>query len=249
MTPSYAVITICRNAANTVGRAVNSVFAQNPRPKCYVFVDGQSTDGTPDVIETTLRAVDTGDTDCQILTQIPQPRRAGIPSAWNQGLEKVRQDIVFILNADDWYEPHAAERVLRAFAAGKPDIVVAPIQYRLDTRTPVQAVQRPRSLRLLPWLMPVPHPGCFVKRAVYDAIGRFDERYAVSADYDFIYRAYRAGMSVDALEMPLVNMQPGGFARQRLKQARRETRQIACRHGAVPILPWIAFFIRTLVNR
>ena len=97
--------------------------------------------------------------------------------------------------------------------------------------------------------MPIPHPGCFVRRRVYDRIGPFNEGYAVSADYDFVYRAARAGCRVHSLGEPLVSMRPGGFARHRLALARRETFRIARRQSGRILLPGAAFVARWLANR
>mgnify|MGYP000987983538 CR=1 FL=1 len=105
------------------------------------------------------------------------------------------------------------------------------------------------SLRLLPLMMPLPHPACFVRRRVYDRLGGYDDGFAVSADYDFVYRAYVAGCTFRCVDEPLVMMQPGGFARQRLGLARRETRDIACRHGGGLLLPWLAYLLRVALNR
>jgi len=251
MNLSYGVITICLNAGRTIADTLQSVVLQQPPPRQYIIVDGGSEDDTLQQIalaRTRLPAA--ASVDLRLEAQLHRPGAAGIPAAWNQGLRRIDADIVFIVNADDWYEPHAAATVLHAFSDHPAaDLVVAPIQYRTAPAAPVLRVQRPRSLRWLPVLMPIPHPGCFVRRRVYDRIGLFSEDYAVSADYEFIYRAARAGCSIHALGEPLVSMRPGGFARQRLALARRETFRIARAQGAGALLPAAAFLVRWLLNR
>ena len=247
---SYAVITICRNAADTIARTIGSVLRQDPLPEAYIFVDAASEDGTKEVIRESLRPLAETRMSVEILNQKPDPDRAGIPAAWNLALERVESDAVFILNADDWYEPETATTVLHEFAAeAEPDIVVSPIVWRSAPEAPACRVQRPRSLRLLPLLMPLPHPGCFIRRRVYERIGFYDERYSVSADYDFIYRAALASCRFRYLATPLVNMQPGGFARRRLALARQETREIGLRHCRLAVLPHVAYMLRTLLHR
>ncbi len=243
MTPSYGVITICLNAGKTIADTLQSVAAQQPPPSQYIIVDGGSEDDT-------LERIRAARLDVRLETQSRRPGAAGIPAAWNQALQHLNTDLVFILNADDWYEPQAAATVLQAFADDPAaDLVVAPIQYRTAPGAPVLRVQRPRRLRWLPLLMPIPHPGCFVRHRVYDRLGGFSEDYAVSADYEFIYRTTRAGCRVRVLDQPLVSMRPGGFARQRRALARRETFRIARTHGAGVLLPSLAFLARWLLNR
>lgn len=254
MSLSYSVITIARNAGSTIDDTLESVLSQTPPPSQYLLIDGGSEDGTLARIDAARRRAP-ADTAVVVQAQAAcAPGAAGIPSAWNQALRQATGDIIFILNADDWYEPDAARRVLAAFAAAPDtDVVVTPIHYRQAPGGAVLRCQRPRRLRWLPLLMPLPHPGCFVRRSLYDRLGLYDERYAVSADYDFVYRAARAGAVFTTLDEAVVSMRPGGFARQRLSLARRETFAIARRHGAGLVAglvaPGAAFLARWLLNR
>jgi glycosyltransferase involved in cell wall biosynthesis len=252
MSLSYGVITICLNAGKTIGDTVRSVLGQQPPPRQYVIVDGGSTDDTLTQVAAARAAVPAAaSVDLRLEPQRQRPgSAAGIPAAWNQGLEHLDAEIVCIINADDWYEPETAATVLQAFADHPDaDLVVAPIQYRNAPGSPVLRVQQPRSLRWLPALMPVPHPGCFVRRRVYERIGVFNEEFAVSADYEFIYRAARAGCRLHRLDRPLVSMRPGGFARQRLALARRETFRIGRAHSGGTLVPAAAFLLRWLTRR
>jgi len=252
MTPSYAVITICLNAGRTIADTVGSVLSQTPAPARYIFVDGGSQDDTlARIQEACAGSPAAARVPILIETQSPVPRAAGIPAAWNQALRAItHEEVVFILNADDWYEPDAAATVLNVLAEDPAaDIVLTPIVYREAPGRPILRRQAPCSLRWLPVLMPLPHPGCFVRRRVYDRLGLFSEDYSISADYDFIYRAARAGCRFHRLNRPLVSMRPGGLAHRRLALARRETFRIARRHGAGILLPGTAFLGRWLLNR
>jgi GT2 family glycosyltransferase len=252
MNLSYAVITVCLNAGKTIGDTLRSVFSQTPPPRQVILVDGGSQDDTLDRIEE-ARACHpaAADSALRLETQRHTVGSAGIPAAWNQALRRVvEEDVVFILNADDWYEPRAAAVVLQAFVDHPEiDIVTSPIQYCHAPGTAVLRTQAPHSLRWLPIRMPIPHPGCFVRRRVYDRIGPFSEDYAISADYEFVYRAARAGCRFHTLAEAVVCMRPGGLARRRLALARRETFRIARRHGAGFLLPGAAFLARWLLNR
>jgi len=244
---NYGVVTICRNAAATMARSVRSVQAQSLPPAQYVVVDGGSTDGTLAVVEDLAEGMPVG---CEFQT-VHQPTPpvgvAGIPNAWNLGLGYLQTDVVFLLNADDWLEPDAAATVMAAFeAAPEAGLLTSPIRIVGDEG---ERILRPRPLWLFPFLMPVMHPGCFVRRSVYDRVGDFDERYRISADYDFVYRCRRAGVVFHALSQPLVNMQWGGMARQNLPTARRETLAIARRHCRIPGLPFLAYALRRMLGR
>jgi glycosyltransferase involved in cell wall biosynthesis len=244
---TYGVVTICRNAAETIERCLRSVFAQDVVPAQYIVVDGGSTDGTVATVRQVAESAPPG-CDLRIVNQPPPADGvAGIPNAWNLGLRELRTDVVALLNADDWWEPTTAT-VVHAQFASQPglDLLVSPIRIVGEDS---EWTLRPRPLWLLPFLMPVMHPGCFVRGRVYDQVGTFDERYRISADYDFIYRCRRAGMSFGSYPTPLVNMQWGGAARQNLGTARRETLAIARRHCRVPGLPHVAYLLRKMLGR
>lgn len=244
---NYGVITICRNAAATIARSLRSVQAQSVPPAQYVVVDGGSTDGTLAVVEDLAEGMPAG---CEFQTvhqPTPPAGVAGIPNAWNLGLAQLQTDVVFLLNADDWLEPDAAATVMAAFeAVPEAGLLTSPIRIVGEEG---ERILRPRPLWLFPFLMPVMHPGCFVRRSVYDRVGDFDERYRISADYDFVYRCRRAGVVFHGLSEPLVNMQWGGMARQNLPTARRETLAIARRHCRIPGLPFLAYVLRRVLGR
>jgi glycosyltransferase involved in cell wall biosynthesis len=249
---TYGVITICLNAEPTIRQTIDSVVRQTTAPEQIVFVDGGSTDGTVELLEQNRSRIEDRGSRMDLLRQEPiSPGAAGIPRAWNQGLRAMHTDVVFILNADDWYEPDdAAETVLNAFRDNpEAGLVVSPVLMRAAPAGPARRVLRQRSFSLLPVLMPVPHPGCFVKRKVYDIIGDYDERYAISADYDFVFRCHRAGVPVVTLDRPLVGMRTGGLAGRRRHIARRETLEIGLRHCRCRALPRIAYVLRCCLNR
>ena len=125
MSLSYSVITIARNAGSTIDDTLESVLSQTPPPSQYLLIDGGSEDDTLARIDAARRRAP-ADTAVVVQAQAAcAPGAAGIPSAWNQALRQATGDIIFILNADDWYEPDAARRVLAAFAAAPDtDVVV-----------------------------------------------------------------------------------------------------------------------------
>jgi glycosyltransferase involved in cell wall biosynthesis len=239
---NYSVLTACLNSAGTIGRSIESVMMQDPRPSQYVFVDGMSSDGTPDVIRDTLRKGSY--TDYKVVVQRD---KSGITGAWNLGLPEITGDAVFILNSDDWYERGAATSVLEAFSS-MPDIgiVLSSAYFHIGG---ANYTAEPKSFSLLPILMPVIHPGCFVRKDVYEKVGPFDCRSGISADYDFIYRCHNARVKFHQIRQPLVNMQLGGIANSSRARARKETLEIALRHSGKKLLPYLAFWTRALLGR
>jgi GT2 family glycosyltransferase len=159
----------------------------------------------------------------------------------------VTSDLVFILNSDDWYEPGAVADVLDAFKENpEAEIVYGPALFHLRNE---QFVRNCRPLWMFPVMMPIAHPSCFVRKSVYDKVGLFDEKYKISADYEFLYRCISKGVKFCEIRKALVNMELGGYANSNRGAARKETLEIARRYCRLPLLPEIACLARRLSGR
>lgn len=246
---TITVITICRNSARTLQRTIDSILQQQRKPQQYLFVDGASTDDTLNILQQNLPRLQSTGIQATILQQLPlHPSEAGIPAAWNQGLQQADGDIIALLNSDDWYEPQTLAEILQAFTEDQEtEAVVCPV--RLLNPAGREILLPPRCLCLLPMLMPLPHPGCFFRRSLYDRIGHYDTRYSIAADYDFIWRCHKAGTQWRTLAKPLVNMEAGGLANSSRKKARLETLTIARKYIPWSSLPYLAWLLRFLTGR
>ena len=245
---TYTVITACLNAAETLCGSLDSVAAQGRLPERYVIVDGGSTDGTLDVVDDFKSRMAEAAPEMEVVL-VHQDRPSGIAGAWNLGLERAVGDVVSILNADDWYEPGAVLAAMNAFKDNPDaDIVAGAVWFHPEDGSPSR-ISHCKSFCWFPFLMPVMHPACFVKKKVYDELGGFDENTSLSMDYDFVYRCFNAGKRFEIVNVPLANMRLGGRANSARDVARRETRDAALRNGAWFPLPWAAYFARKYLGR
>ena len=243
------VITICWNSERTLERTVRSLLAQTRRPDEYILVDGGSTDSTHALATRLGKELEQADIAWHWLAQQRQDGEAGIPSAWNQGIRQATGEVIALLNSDDWYESDTLAQVVSAFEKEpSADVVVAPIRL-LDKEGRPSGVLKARPLWWTEFLMPLPHPGCFVRTETYTRLGLYDTRYCISADYDFVWRCRRAKIAIHALETPLVNMETGGLANSSRAAARRETLNIARKYSRCPLLPWTAWLMRTVLRK
>ena len=137
------------------------------------------------------------------------------------------------VNSDDWYESTALESVETVLEAHpKCGAVSCPTRF-VNEYGREEKVFYPKCLCVfLPFMMPVPHPGLFVRRTTYDTVGKYNVNYKISADYDWIWRFYKAGQTLAYVKDPQVNMELGGLANSNRDLARNETLEIASKHGA-----------------
>ncbi len=249
--PSVTLITICWNAEATLARTLDSVLAQGIPPAEYRVVDGGSTDGTLALLEEYRpRFLERG-IPLLVEPQKRVPGEAGIPNAWNQALREAEGEVVGLLNADDWYEPALLARMCDAFGAD-PGLGAVSVPVSMDHPDPGKSwIFHPQPLSRLPWKMPVPHPGTFFRRSVYETVGLYDTTLRIAADYDFVWRCRVVGVKWRYLPEPAgVHMQLGGLANSSRALARRETYRAARKHGSFwnPV-PALALLLRILLGR
>jgi glycosyltransferase involved in cell wall biosynthesis len=246
---TITVISICWNSVGTLRRCMDSLLQQRRLPNEYIVVDGGSSDGSLELAEEARPAFAAAGIVYKVLAQERREGEAGIPSAWNQGIAAATGDMIALLNSDDWYDEDAlfeVEEALRQEPAA--DMVVAPIQLRRKTGEPCGGIY-PKCLWLSEIMMPLPHPGCFIQRRLYDRLGLYDTRYQIAADYDFVWRCRKAEVPYLSLSLPLVNMAIGGTANSNRALARNETLAIARRHSSLPWIACLAWALRLLLSR
>ena len=241
------VITICLNAAARLERCVRSVLAQTRLPDEYLFVDGGSTDGTLSLLEGLCAELRQEGVATQVLYQERRPNEEGIPSAWNQGIQKATGEIIALLNSDDFYAPTTLATVEAGFATGC-DLYVGSIRL-VDEKGEKCGELHPKCLCLQEIMMAIPHPACFVAKATYDKVGLYDTSYRISADYDFIWRCKNAHARFLYSRELLTSMETGGAANSSRERARNETLAIALKHSRIPLLARLAWLCRKLTGK
>ncbi|WP_020605652.1 glycosyltransferase family 2 protein [Spirosoma spitsbergense] len=88
---TVSIITITYNAERFLERTIQSVIGQQTTDYEYIVIDGNSTDGTLDIIRRY---------ESHITTWISEPDR-GLYDAMNKGLHRARGEYVWFMNAGD----------------------------------------------------------------------------------------------------------------------------------------------------
>jgi SAM-dependent methyltransferase len=113
-----SVVVPCRNERGNVDAAVARIPPLGAHTE-IVFVDGASTDGTPERIEE-LIALHRGTRDIKLVLQtVP----AGKGDAVRLGFDAASGDVLFILDADLTVDPEDLPKFLRAIVEGKGELV------------------------------------------------------------------------------------------------------------------------------
>lgn len=193
-----SVITVTYNCIETVEQTINSVLTQDYQNIEYIVIDGASTDGTREIIE---KYYDRIAYSCS-------EKDFGIYNAMNKGLTHVTGDVVLFLNGDDYFvNEQVVSKIVREFEnSPQTEIIIG--KERINGRVP--DTYDPNNNQTLYVGVFFPHQATFAKKSVYEKIGRFDEQYKISADYDWILRACFNGLKIKWIDEVISDFKSGG---------------------------------------
>lgn len=231
--PTISIITVCRNAARSIHLTIESVVAQKqPGQVEYIVIDGDSTDGTQEIIRSFGSAVD-------IFVSEPD---SGISDAFNKGILHSTADIIGLINADDSLLPGTISRIC-SFFSSNPDVDVLHGDVMLCDNDRIIKQMAPAGRWWYPWrLVLFNHPATFVRRNVYEKYGHFNTSLRVAMDVDMYLRWKESSVSMKYLPIPLVRMKAGGVSGQSALQGFDEVRRIFIGYG----YPWLAVYLQYL---
>lgn len=115
-----SIITVVWNNADTIKDAIESVLNQTYKNIEYIIVDGGSTDGTIEIIQSYGNKI----------SKFISEKDEGIYDAMNKGIKLATGDIVGILNSDDFYKSNdVIETVVREFISKDIDCLYGDLEY------------------------------------------------------------------------------------------------------------------------
>lgn len=210
-----SIVTVTYNSVRTLGDTLESVLRQTYADIEYIVVDGQSTDGTIDIIrnyeplfEGRLRWISEKD--------------GGIYDAMNKGIRMATGDVVGILNSDDYFTSQdVVENFMSEFDDPSLDAVFGDVHYVRD-KNAGKCVRYYCSKVFKPWMlrfgfMPA-HPSFYCLRKVYDKAGLYKTDYAIGSDYEMMVRLFSVyKIKAKYLKMDFVTMRMGGISTRCLR--------------------------------
>ena len=149
-----------------------------------ICVDGNSSDGTPEIIGRYRH----------IVSRVIQEKDKNVADAINKGFKLADGEIFYYLNADDALAPGALECVARIFM-DNPDIdVVTGGCRRVFADGSELITQVPEHfLEVLSMRNDIEQPSTFWRAAVHRRLGELDESYQLAFDWEWWNRLHASG--------------------------------------------------------
>ena len=200
-----SIITVSFNSAKTISDTIDSVLSQDFPEIEYIVVDGGSTDGTIDIIRQNENRI----------SQWISEKDQGMYDAMNKGIAMATGDVIGILNSDDVYiNTRVISDLMRLMQTQNTEVVFADL-ILVDSSNQNKVIRYYDSGRFHPnkfrfgW-MPA-HPTVFVKRELYQRVGKFSTTYQIAADYEMLIRMLAIQKASYAYyPKPVVRMRAGG---------------------------------------
>ena len=187
----------------------------------HIIVDGKSNDGTIEIIKNNK----------DYRTILISEKDDGIYNAINKGINNSTGDIICLLHSDDLY---ANNNILNIIAEKFTEdqsinLIYGDLEYVYKNR--IHKVLRKwnagkYNYKKLKYGWMIPHPTMFIRRDVINLIGKYNEGYKISSDYDYILRCL-LNVNIKTYYIPdvLVKMRLGGTSNMSVNKIIKKSKE------------------------
>lgn len=203
--PLVTYITVAYNSENTIMSCMESIWHQDYPNIEYIIIDGNSTDGTKQVLKENEDKID---------YYISQPD-TGIYNAMNKGVSLASGQLICFMNSDDQCMPGAASKVVEIYRRTKADVICGSREL-VQSGKRVYEVKYPRYCirKSVFRYVQMFHQSTYVTPEVFEEIGYFDEAYSVLADWVWESKCIDCGFKIHFLNEELARFNYGGISNQ-----------------------------------
>lgn len=187
MVMRVSIITVCYNRASTIDQSIRSVFKQDYPDIEYIIVDGNSSDGTQNVIERAIKGAPRN-----FVVKYVSERDSGMYEALNKGVAMATGEVVALCHSDDTiFDNHVVADYVKCFEETGADMVYADGLF-VDADDPSKVIRHWIGGNYSKWKvrhgwLPL-HPTCYIKRDFMQKAGLYDTKYKIAADSELLVR-------------------------------------------------------------
>jgi glycosyltransferase involved in cell wall biosynthesis len=203
-----SIITVCYNRKDTIAKSIESVLEQDYPDIEYIVIDGNSTDGTKEIIQSYAGRI----------TKFVSEPDSGMYDAINKGLHLATGDVVGLMHSDDeFYDVSVILKIVAAFkTATESDGLYGNgiyISNDAEERIVRNRIGGPYDLKKIKagWL-PL-HPTVYLKKSVMEKHGFYNLDFKIASDTEFLLRyLFQHKINMVYLDEYIVKMRMGGLS-------------------------------------
>lgn len=174
-----SVITINYNNLSGLKETVNSVLSQSYDSTEYIIIDGGSTDGSAEYIQSV--------SSC--LTYWISEKDKGVYNAMNKGIDQATGDFLIFMNSGDRFFNSSVLYEIFSDKYYEADVLVGSTIY---SKGDTGIVRHPRNLAIMQKELPFCHQSAFIKGSLMRS-KKYEESFKIIADYHFFFQIWREG--------------------------------------------------------
>jgi len=174
-----SIITVCLNSAKSIENTIKSVLSQSYPAIEYIIIDGQSTDGTLNIIDRYGNRI----------SKVISERDNGHIDAMNKGIRLATGDIIYILNSDDMlYDKNVVRDIAAEFEKDHSlDLVHGKVLLAGLPKSGIVSDGNRNVICKRDLLKyDICHQSVFCKKNLFKKTGLLDIRYKTSADFNWL---------------------------------------------------------------
>lgn len=202
------IITICYNRKATISQSIKSVLNQDYQEIEYIVIDGNSSDGTQEIIKSYSD---------KIAKYVSEPDK-GMYDAINKGLAMATGDVIGLMHSDDvFFDNKVVSKIVDAFKVN-PDadaiygngIYVTNDEHQKIVRNRMGGEYDFKNIKR-GWL-PL-HPTVYIKKSIINQYGNYNLNFKIASDTEFLLRyLYKYKVKTAYLNSYIVKMRMGGLS-------------------------------------
>ena len=170
-----SIITVVRNNIEGIAKTIESVLEQDYQLIEYIIIDGMSTDGTLEIINSYKQGI----------TKIISEKDSNLYDAINKGIKISSGSYIGLLHSGDKYiHKQVISNLVNEFK--NADLIISNMLIINNLKINICKPQ----FNYLHINLRLNHPTWFVKKEVFLANGLYDIKYKIAADYDYALRIF-----------------------------------------------------------
>lgn len=194
-----SIITPVKNGKQSIERTIKSVLTQSYQNIEYIIVDGDSTDGTIEIIEKYRSRI--------ILIR---GKDKSIADAMNKGMNAATGELIGVLNADDYYLEDAVSSVVEEYIKD-PEAIIHGNMVNIDQSGGAYLSYAPYAPNFRKGQV-INHPATFIPKSAVRLYGEYDPVFKIVGDWELFLRYQLAGVNFRSLNLTLVCYAIGGVS-------------------------------------
>jgi len=234
-----SIITVSYNSSKTIKETIESVLNQSCQNFEYILVDGNSTDGTVEIIKSYEQKFK----EKGIAFKWKSEDDTGIYDAWNKGVKMAEGTWIAFLGSDDVYELDAIQCYYDYIDQNNEELNYVSSKVKIINNKLIDKIEHKWEWNVFKKQMIIGHVGSFHHQSYFKEYGLFDTSYKIAGDYELLLRA-KNNLKAGFLPKYTVVMNGDGVSLDNVNKALSEAYRARVTTGArLKYLAYIDFLI------